>query len=111
MSQKLVVRFQRKIDSCVESIEKFKEDLTSDPAHALSWSNSTFKVAATLNVLRQVNHDLESGTTVDDLKRGITNRIMHRSRYPAQSTSPTSNLIEQYELSALSEILSDLEFA
>jgi hypothetical protein len=34
---------------------------------------------------------------------------MNKARYPAQSTSPTSNLMEQYEAAAYAEALDELK--
>jgi hypothetical protein len=35
---------------------------------------------------------------------------MNKARYPAQSTSPTSNLMEQYEAAAYAEALDELKY-
>lgn len=111
MSQKVIARFRSMIDGNVDRIEKFKDSLSADPAYALSWSNDTFRAAALLTVLRQVVHNLENGASVDDIKNILSNRVMCLSRYPAQSTSPTSNLMAQYELSSCVELLDSIEFA
>ncbi len=112
MSQKLLVRFQRQVESQNASIAKFKAEMDKDPAHALTWSLDAFRSAATLKVLNQIVHALEEGNAdVDNIRDTLMDRVLHRSKYPAQSTSPTSNLMEQYELSACAEILSDLKYA
>lgn len=112
MSDKLLKRFQRQIESCNARIEKFQADFAKDPAHALIWSTDTFKAAAELRVLRQIVAALEAGdATLENIQSTLTDRVLHKSKYPPQSTSPTSNLIDQYELAACAEILGDLRYA
>ena len=105
MSTSFIASLQRQITVVENQLKQFQESFAKDPAHALAWSNDTFKRAAGLTVLKQVVKSLESGTSVEDIKSTLTDRVMSRSKYPAQSTSPTSNLIEQYELAAYAEIL------
>jgi len=112
MTAKLLTRFQSQVDSTQAKLDKFAEDFAKDPAYALSWGNDTFANAARLRVLKQIVAALEEGTaTADNIRDTMMDRILHKSKYPAQSTSPTSNLIEQYELAACAEILSDMKYA
>lgn len=111
MSDKLLKRFQSQVESCQSRLDKFAQDFAKDPAYALSWGNETFSAAAKMRVLKQIVAALEDGTaTLDNIRSTMMDRVLHRSKYPPQSTSPTSNLIEQYELAACAEILSDLEY-
>ena len=111
MSNKLLVRYQRRAEVEIANLAKFKLELDKDPAHALTWGCDAFRSAATLKVLNQIIGALEADTTdVDNIKSVLMDRVLHSSKYPAQSTSPTSNLIEQYELSACASILSDLRY-
>jgi hypothetical protein len=106
---KLLERFQQQAESEIGKIEKFKVELAKDPAYALSWGCGVFAAAAKLRILKQLINTLEDEqTTADDICDHLMNHIMHKSRYPAQSTSPTSNLVEQYELAACAEIVGDL---
>jgi hypothetical protein len=106
---KLLERFQRQADRETAVIEKFKVELDKDPAYALSWGCEVFAAAAMLRILKQLINALEDEqTTTEDIKDHLMGHIMHKSRYPAQSTSPTSNLIEQYELAACARIVGDL---
>ena len=105
----LLERFQRQAENEAFVIEKFKTDLDKDPAYALSWGCGVFASAAKLRILKQLINALEdSETTAEDIRAHLMGSIMHKSRYPAQSTSPTSNLIEQYELAACAEIAGGL---
>ena len=115
MSQKLLARFNSQAESAQRELDKFAVEFAQDPAHALSWSNGVFAKAAKLRVLKQVIGSLQETQNIetDDVnfvKSCMMDRVLHKSKYPAQSTSPTINLIEQYELAACAEILSDLEY-
>ena len=107
-AQSLSKRLQRQVDSDQEVVNTFRGSLVSAPAHALTWSNRVFASAARLKVCHQVITALAEGSTVVQVGNCLQDRVLHKSRYPAQSTSPTSNLMEQYELAASAEILSDL---
>lgn len=111
MSDKLLKRFQNQAESCQASLDKFTVNFAEDPAYALSWGLGAFEKAAKLRVLKQIISALEGGeANVDNIRSTLTDRVMHRAKYPPQSTSPTSNLIEQYELAACAELLSDLQY-
>jgi methylmalonyl-CoA mutase N-terminal domain/subunit len=111
MSQKLITRFFNQAESCQKKLDKFTEDFAKDPAYALSWATDTFATAAKLRVLKQILAALDgNGCTVDDIRSIMMDRVLSKSMYPAQSTSPTSNLIEQYELAACADILSALKY-
>lgn len=110
MSEKLLKRFERNLESVNESMEKFKQDLDKDPVHALVWSTNVFKTAAEQRLLRRAILALQAGATVEQIKKDLMKKVMHSSKYPPQSTSPTSNLMEQYELAVHAEMLNDLEF-
>lgn len=105
----LLERFQRQAQYETASIDRFKKELDKDPAHALSWGCGVFAAAAKLRILKQLINALEDEqTTSEDIRDHLMGHILHKSRYPAQSTSPTSNLVEQYELAACAEIVGDL---
>ena len=110
MSEKLLKRLERKLESVNESLEKFQLDFAKDPAYALVWSGNTFKHAAEQRVLRGVVQFLKEGATVESLRGTLQSAVLHAAKYPPQSTSPTSNLMEQYELAVRAELLSDLEY-
>lgn len=105
----LLERFKQDAAYEAATIQRFKLELDKDPAYALSWGDSVFRAAAKLRILNQLVNDLaDEKTTRENIHDSLMGRIMHKSRYPAQSTSPTSNLIEQYELAACAEIVDDL---
>lgn len=111
MSAKLLKRFQSQADSAQARLDKFAVEFAKDPAYALSWGTDAFQHAAQLRVLKQIIAALTDGDgNLENIRSTMMDRVLHKSRYPAQSTSPTSNLIEQYELAACAEILSDLQY-
>jgi hypothetical protein len=111
MSTKLLKRFQSHADSAQARLDKFAVEFAKDPAHALTWGTDAFAKAAELRVYKQIIAALEGpGCTLAHIRSTMMDRVLHKSKYPAQSSSPTSNLIEQYELAACAEILSDLQY-
>lgn len=107
----LLQKFTKRVETCQERMDKFLLEFTKDPAYALSWSNNTFKDAAELRVNKQIMLALQDGDAdLDNIRSTLMERVLHKSKYPPQSTSPTSNLIEQYELAVCSDILSDLQY-
>lgn len=52
----------------------------------------------------------EDVCTVEQARAILMGRVMNKARYPAQSTSPTSNLMEQFEAAACAEALDYLEY-
>ena len=105
----LLERFQRYAQYETATIERFKLSLDKDPAYALSWGDGVFRAAAKLKVVNEIINSLKDDEPAENIKDALMDRIMHKSRYPAQSSSPTSNLVEQYELSACAEIVGDLQ--
>ena len=108
MTQKLLAKYQRNIDSVITGLQEFKTKFDKDPAHAFSWGDGAFKAAAELNVLKDVVSLLQDGHSAQSVRDYLLDSVLHGSKYPAHSTSPTSNLIEQYTLAARAAILSDL---
>lgn len=111
-TEKLQFRFTNLAVACQARLDLFTTKFQEDPVHALTWSNDTFANAAKLRVVKQILAALDGETkaTLENIRSTLTDRVLHRAKYPPQSTSPTSNLIEQYELAACAEILSDLQY-
>ena len=106
----LIKRLESGIKSCQESAQTFAEKFLKDPAYTLSWGTEAFSNAAKLKVYGMVYAALtdETPCSIQAVKATLMDRVLHRSKYPPQSTSPCSNLMEQYELAAYAELLSDL---
>jgi hypothetical protein len=115
MSAKALKKFTAIAEQAQESIDKFKEQLDKDPAHALSWGLDAFHNAARLRVANMLVYGFtpKDGSpvyTVEQARDFLTDRIMSKARWPAQSTSPTANLMEQYEAAAYTEALDELKY-
>jgi hypothetical protein len=115
MSEKALKKFTAMAEQAQANIDKFKAALDKDPAHALSWGLDAFHNAARLQVAQMLVYGFtpKEGSpvyTVAQAREFLTDRVLNRARYPAQSTSPTSNLMEQYEAAAYAEALDELKY-
>ena len=109
MSQALK-RFTSMAEQAQAQCDKFAESFAKDPAYALSWGNDVFKNAARLKVAKMLVEAFAGDCTVDQARESCLDRVMNKARYPAQSTSPTSNLIEQFEAAAYAEALDEMKY-
>jgi len=115
MSAKALKKFTAQAEQAQAQIDKFQAELSKDPAYALSWGLTAFQAAARLKVANML---VEAFTpregaheyTVANAVGHLTDRVMGLARYPAQSSSPTSNLMEQYEAAAFAEALDELKY-
>jgi hypothetical protein len=110
MSAKALKKFTAISEQARAQIDKFKVELDKDPAYALSWGNDVFKNAARLKVAGMLVNAFSDTCTVEQARETLLDRVMNKARYPAQSTSPTSNLMEQYEAAAYAEALDELKY-
>jgi hypothetical protein len=115
MSAKALKKFTAIAEQAQAQIDKFKTELDKDPAYALSWGLTAFQSAARLKVAQMLVYaftprDGEVLLTIEGARETLMDRVMSKARYPAQSTSPTSNLMEQYEAAAYAEALDELKY-
>jgi hypothetical protein len=115
MSAKALKKFTAQAEQAQAQIDKFQAELSKDPAYALSWGLTAFQSAARLKVANMLVEAFTSREgaheyTVANAVGHLTDRVMSKARYPAQSTSPTSNLMEQYEAAAYAEALDELKY-
>lgn len=104
----IIRRLNNRIEGFEATLEKFQEKLKEDPVHALSWGLDAYKAAPALRIHKEVLLALsneEKPADVNKVTAYLTRQVLQKSKYPPQSTSPTSNLIDQYELAALSELV------
>jgi len=105
-----------------EKLTKFANDLVDalesegDVCYHLSWSNEKFEVAAELRVAQELKHIIEVEKEVTEAERiqwmvdHVARETMRRMTQLENSTSPTSNLIEERKRTAYSkafQILTD----
>jgi hypothetical protein len=93
-------------------IDTFKEDLERNPVSAFSWSQQAFLSAAKLEAFKSVVSTLadpSSTATIKSLHSYYYKQAMMATLNPPSSTSPTSNLIKQYQGAAAAEVMELLE--
>jgi hypothetical protein len=115
MSAQALKRFTSMAERAQEQCDKFAAEFAKDPAYALSWGNSVFQEAARLKIAQMMVYaftEREDGMSysVEAAREVCLERVMNKARWPAQSTSPTSNLMEQYEAAAYAEALDELKY-
>ena len=87
--------------------EKFIDELRENPESAMAWSISMFSSVAKYRVALVVKDYFESGASESDIIEYMNDQVVRMSRWPARSTSPTSNLMEQEKLAAYAEFIAD----
>lgn len=108
---KFAIQFNEIAKTNQAVLDKFAKDFAYDPTYALSWSNSVFQAAARVKVAKELATAFENpDVDVVRARAYLTDRVLNRARYPAQSTSPTANLMEQYESAAYAEALEVLNY-
>jgi hypothetical protein len=115
MSDRALKKFTAIAEQAQTQIDKFRSELDKDPAYALSWGLTAFQAAARLKVASMLVYAFtpregETAYTIKQARETLMDRVMSKARYPAQSTSPTSNLMEQYEAAAFAEALDELKY-
>jgi hypothetical protein len=114
MTAQALKKFTAIAEQAQKQIDKFKAELDKDPAYALSWGLGAFQSAARLKIANMLVYAFtpregETVCTIAQARETLMDRVMNKARYPAQSTSPTSNLMEQYEAAAYAEALDELK--
>lgn len=109
-----IERIMRKCDYAIQDMEmqraKLIEGLAGDMLYALSWSKYAFEVAAKGDVMTQVRNAILSGVAKDVLIEHAQDQVASKAKYPAHSSSPTSNLAEQYTLAAWANFIQDISW-
>lgn len=106
--ERLLSKFVRDRESAQEELVKFQEAFQKDAAYALSWGTSVFVAAGKERVYNQLIQFMADNRTHDCLTDIVLDKVLSTAKYPPQSTSPTSNLMEQYEMAAWANVLTTL---
>ena len=80
------------------------ESFLKDPMHTMTWGEKYFTAAANYSVAQRVKSMFEYGTPVEEMLESAMLQVMKGARYPASSTSITSNLAETCETTAWSRV-------
>lgn len=114
---RLVAYLQRELDSAWGEINKLADELKQNPLHALSWSFHKFEAAATIDIntyiIKWLNGAAEHQKTINDTAKEVETAFLRDirswARSGSHSTSPTSNLADEYKVKAQENVLRHLE--
>jgi hypothetical protein len=85
------------------------ERFTKDPAYAMSWGMEYFQHAADYSVAKDLKSMFEHGVNVQSMLNDFNRALRHKASYPARSSSPVSNLMDQETLRALTKVVGYLD--
>ena len=94
--------------TAIAKFAKIMADPTACRLYALTWASDIFKQTAEFEVAQSVLHSLNENFPIEDIRDNLTSTALNIARYIPQSTSPTSNLAEQYKAAACLEIMNDI---
>jgi len=109
-SNELARRFRSREVAAGEVLAQFHEKLAKDAAYALSWSLDAFRAAGRQAVFRELAEAFERDCSVEDARATLLGRVRSAALYPPQSSSPVSNLMDQYRGAAAAEALELLDY-
>lgn len=92
-----------------EVTAKMADRFAKDPAYAMGWSLEYFKHAADYSVAKDLKSMFEHGVAVENMLYDFNRALRHKASYPSRSTSPTSNLVDQETLRALTVVVGYLD--
>lgn len=101
----LTHRLADMIASGEDTIDKFKEKLTANPAYAFEWAQGAIEAAAKLDVAIRLQGILthENGG-FDAVMKNALREALRGARNPSHSTSTVSNLVDEAKTAAYAEI-------
>ena len=114
--QRLAEKFKRERESAQDDLVKFQRAFQKDAAHALSWGTYVFVAAGKERVYNQLIKFMDgalpyrpdSDVLIAKMTDLVLDIVLNRAKYHPPSTSPTSNLMEQYEMAAWAYVLTTL---
>lgn len=107
---------QNTVDRATEILAEKAKGLVDNPAHTMTWGESIFSAAATVDVyaplIRTATETRDEGQDVDAyfdaILGGIIERVLRMSASPKRSTSACANLFEQERLKVYAELADKL---
>lgn len=111
--QQLAYTLDFNVKSANDTLAKFQQKLADDPAYAFSWASDAMTAAAKLKVANVVLASIEKfpELTIEMVRKEAATQMRRAARYPARSTSPVSNVMEQEIGAAWAELFDTLENA
>jgi len=88
-------------------LEKFSEDIVTDPINALKWADSQVATAAEKMATEYMIHVIEVHGLENAIEVGIE-RLLNETAYATLSTSQNSNLMDHYSRSSLARLVLEL---
>lgn len=104
---KLTKRLNDNLTFAKDQMVKFSEKTAADPVQAFTWADKYFEYAAHIKVSQDLLANLGAG--LDELSSHLGREVLRRAKYPAMSTSPSSNLMEQMLTKVMAETLEWIE--
>jgi hypothetical protein len=101
--QSVVNRFERQVEDADAATAKFTAQVTADPVDALNWATPYFAQAARRVTALMVLNCIKEGFDLELTTAYMRERVLNRAKNPVFSTSPTSNLVYQFETSSAAE--------
>jgi len=97
-----------------KNLEAFPEKFSENPAWALEWSEATFKEAAELAVLLDIKNDFKKllenpENSMEKYIEHLKDTIVRKAQWVFHSTSPISNLLEEYKKVAMARFVDMVE--
>ena len=105
-------KLQSGMDQAQARMAKFAVEMAKPEAgrlQTMAWSKDIFEAAAIYDANNAVLFGLNDGATVESIREYLTVSALNLAKYPPQSTSPTSNLADQYKGAATMKILDDFK--
>lgn len=99
------------VESGDKAIQQFCKDLQGAeyPTREMSWSNGVFEKVATRDVAKEWAIVMEENGLTKTLEQ-MRAKVLEQARYVSQSTSPTSNLNDQYITSAIAKLAQEMSW-
>lgn len=108
--EKFIAVLDMNIASLEKDFTKFAHELAADPAYALAWSNDKFAQAGELAISQWTRVKLiEGNSSPAQLVEYMTEQVMNAAKYPKQSTSQPSNMMEHSRTAAMVVMIEKLQ--
>lgn len=104
MDNKFLAHIALVANICSDDLQNFQKDMLQDPENAFSWGDDAMKNAARMNIFGRVYIYLTKESLADVLKE-IEREMLQMARFPSRSTSDCTNIMAQYKLAAIAEVV------
>jgi hypothetical protein len=109
--------FRQSVEDSIQTFDKNIKDFgkelatTNHPASTLEWSARVFVWATQLPVWREALRRFDIGMTTAEILDYFRDQLITKARHgSSRSTSPTHNLVAEFEISALGEFIDTFKY-